>query len=92
MRLKGSTRNTLQYHHQSADITQLDVSFTPDPDTAVAKLKQCLAEIGSWMRASWLQLNLDKTEVMLISRGKCLEDLVKFVTGPSIEGICLTIV
>ncbi|TRZ25422.1 hypothetical protein HGM15179_001740 [Zosterops borbonicus] len=64
--------------HQCSDDTQLSISFPLDPDTAAGNLKQCLAEIGSWRKASWLLLNLDKAEIMLISRGKCFEDLVKF--------------
>lgn len=88
--LLGELEQHIPFHnHQYADDTQLYGSFSPDPDTAAAKLKQCLAENGSWRQASWLQLNLDKTEVMIISRGKRFEDLVKFLTAPSIEGICL---
>ncbi|KAJ7407087.1 hypothetical protein BTVI_63997 [Pitangus sulphuratus] len=75
--------------HQCTDDTQLSISFPSDPDTAAGNLKQCLAEIGFWNKASWLLLNLDKAEIMLISRGKCFEDLVKFITAPSVEGINL---
>lgn len=88
-RFRASTKRYAPHYHQCADDTQLSSSFLPDPDTAAANLKQCLAETGSWKTASWLLLNLDKAEMMLISRGKCSEDLVKFVTAPSAEGICL---
>jgi len=73
----------------TALMTPSSVSFLPDPDMAAANLKQCLAEIGFWKKASWLLLNLDKAEMILISRGKCFEGLVKFVTAPSAEGIRL---
>lgn len=76
-------------YHQCTDDTQLSISFLPDPDTAAANLKQYLAETGFLRKASWLLLNLDKAEMMLISRRKCSEDLVKFVTAPSTENTCL---
>lgn len=58
--------------HQCTNDTWSAPSFLPDPDTAAANLKQCLAETGFWNKASWLLLNLDKAEMMLISRGKLL--------------------
>lgn len=86
---RASTEPYTLHYHQRTDGTERSTSFLPDPDTAAANLKPCLAEIGFWKAASWLPLNLDKAEMMLISRGKCFEDLVKFVTAPSAEGICL---
>ena len=67
---RASTKRYMLQYHQRTDDTQLSISFLPDPDTAAANLKQCLAEIGFWKKASWLLLNLDKAEMMLISRGK----------------------
>lgn len=91
-RCRASAKRCMLHCHQCSDDTQLSISFPLDPDTAAGNLKQCLAEIGSWRKASWLLLNLDKAEIMLISRGKCFEDLVKFVSAPSAEGIYLAII
>lgn len=78
--------------HQCTNDTRRTPSFLPDPDAAAANLKQCLAETGFWNKASWLLLNLDKAEMMLISRGKRSEDLVKCVAVPSAEGTWLATV
>lgn len=88
-RCRASTKRYMLPCHQCTDDTQLSISFPLDPDTAAGNLKQCLPEIGFWKKASWLLLNLDKAEIMLISRGKCFEDLVKFITAPSAEAIYL---
>ncbi|KAF7245448.1 Leucine zipper protein 2 [Varanus komodoensis] len=37
-------------NHQYADDTQLYLSFSTNPDEAVAVLNQCLAEVMGWMR------------------------------------------
>lgn len=86
---RASTEQYTLHYHQRTDDTQLCISILPDPDTVAANLKQCLAEIGFWKAASWLLLSLDKAETIIISRGKCFEDLVKFVTAPPAEGIRL---
>lgn len=90
--LQGIAKRYMLHCHQCTDDTQLSSSFPLDPDTAAGNLKQCLAEIGFWKKASWLLLNLDKAEIMLISRGKCFEDLVKFISAPSAEGLYLSII
>ncbi|KAF7236632.1 Ectonucleotide pyrophosphatase/phosphodiesterase family member 7 [Varanus komodoensis] len=46
--------------------TQLYLSFSTNPDEAVAVLNRCLAEVMGWMRANKLKLNPDKTEVLLV--------------------------
>ncbi|KAF7249279.1 Peroxisome proliferator-activated receptor gamma coactivator 1-beta [Varanus komodoensis] len=53
-------------NHQYADDTQLYLSFSTNPDEAVAVLNWCLAEAMGWMRANKLKLNPDKTEVLLV--------------------------
>ncbi|KAJ7415233.1 hypothetical protein WISP_79074 [Willisornis vidua] len=88
-RCRASTKRYMLHCHQCSDDTQLSISFPPDPDTAAGNLKQCLAEISFWKKASWLLLNLDKAEIMLISWGECFEDPVKFITARSVDGIYL---
>uniref|UniRef100_A0A8D2L4R7 Reverse transcriptase domain-containing protein n=1 Tax=Varanus komodoensis TaxID=61221 RepID=A0A8D2L4R7_VARKO len=52
--------------HQYAEDTRLYLSFSTDPGEAVAVLNRCLAEVMGWMRANKLELNPDKTEVLLV--------------------------
>ena len=67
-------------YHSYADDTQLYVSLSPDDCSPADVLCQCLEEINSWMRENFLQLNEDKTEIILfgskekrVSIGKYLE-------------------
>uniref|UniRef100_A0A8D2LN46 Reverse transcriptase domain-containing protein n=1 Tax=Varanus komodoensis TaxID=61221 RepID=A0A8D2LN46_VARKO len=53
-------------NHQYADDTQLYLSFSTNPDEAVAVLNRCLTEVREWLRANKLKLNPDKTEVLLV--------------------------
>lgn len=41
--------------------------------TTINKMAHFLDEINPWMNSSWLKLNLSKTEVMLMGRGKHFE-------------------
>ena len=52
-------------YHSYADDTQLYVSLSPDNCRPADVLCQCLEEINSWMRENFLQLNEDKTEIIL---------------------------
>uniref|UniRef100_A0A803T4Q0 Reverse transcriptase domain-containing protein n=1 Tax=Anolis carolinensis TaxID=28377 RepID=A0A803T4Q0_ANOCA len=54
--------------HLYADDVQLCRSFPTVTKEAVQVLNQCLAAVSDWMRANILKLNLDKTEVLLVSR------------------------
>ena len=52
-------------YHSYADDTQLYVSLSPDDCSPADVLCQCLEEITTWMRENFLQLNEDKTEIIL---------------------------
>ncbi|KAF7246187.1 Armadillo repeat-containing protein 1 [Varanus komodoensis] len=54
------------WNHQYTDDTQLYLSFSTSPGEAVAVLNRCLAEVMGWIRAIKLNLNPDKTEVLLV--------------------------
>ena len=70
-------------YHSYADDTQLYVSLSPGECSPTEVLCQCLEEINTWMRDNFLQLNYDKTEIILfgskekrVSSGKYLETRV----------------
>uniref|UniRef100_A0A4W3IWQ4 Reverse transcriptase domain-containing protein n=1 Tax=Callorhinchus milii TaxID=7868 RepID=A0A4W3IWQ4_CALMI len=52
--------------HMYADDTQLYRSASTLNSRATAVLTDCLSDIKSWMRANFLQLNVNKTEALLI--------------------------
>ncbi len=54
-------------YHCYADDTQLYLSFNPDDLTIAARISVCLADISSWMKDHHLQLNLAKTELLVVS-------------------------
>ena len=56
--------------HMYADDTQIYLSFDLTPlsaEEAKSKLENCIADIRIWMRTNKLQLNEDKTELLVIS-------------------------
>ncbi len=53
-------------YHCYADDTQLYISFRPDDPTVVVRSSGCLAGISAWMKEHHLQLNLAKTELLVL--------------------------
>ncbi len=53
-------------YHCYADDTQLYLSFQPDDTTVAARISGCLADISAWMTEHHLQLNLAKTELLVL--------------------------
>ncbi|KAI2645125.1 putative RNA-directed DNA polymerase from transposon BS [Labeo rohita] len=53
-------------YHCYADDTQLYLSFQPDDPTVAARISGCLADISEWMKEHHLQLNLAKTELLIL--------------------------
>lgn len=52
--------------HSYADDTQLYISMSPDDTGPMDALFNCILDIKSWMAKNFLQLNQDKTEVLVI--------------------------
>lgn len=52
--------------HSYADDTQLYISVSPDDTRPMDALFNCILDIKSWMAENFLQLNQDKTEVLVI--------------------------
>uniref|UniRef100_A0A3B3C1C6 Reverse transcriptase domain-containing protein n=1 Tax=Oryzias melastigma TaxID=30732 RepID=A0A3B3C1C6_ORYME len=61
--------------HSYADDTQLYIAVSPDDEESVNVLLNCILDIKSWMAENFLQLNQDKTEVLVIGS----EDKREFV-------------
>ncbi len=59
-------------YHCYADDTQLYFSFQPDDPTVTARIAACLSDISSWMMDQHLQLNLAKTELLVVSANPSL--------------------
>uniref|UniRef100_A0A3B1JJG4 Reverse transcriptase domain-containing protein n=1 Tax=Astyanax mexicanus TaxID=7994 RepID=A0A3B1JJG4_ASTMX len=53
-------------YHCFADDTQLYLSFSPEDNSISARISSCLSDISSWMKEHHLQLNLSKTELLVI--------------------------
>ncbi|KAI2649325.1 6-carboxyhexanoate--CoA ligase [Labeo rohita] len=54
------------------DGTQLYLSFHPDDLTISAHISACLTDISCWMKDHHLQLNLAKTELLVVSTNQSL--------------------
>ena len=61
--------------HFYADDTQLYLSVKPNELNKLAVLHECLNDVQSWLSQNFLQLNPDKTEVLIIGP-KHVSDLI----------------
>ena len=52
--------------HSYADDTQLYIAVSPDDTGPIDALFNCISEIEYWMAQNFLQLNQDKTEILVI--------------------------
>ncbi len=76
-------------YHCYADDTQLYLSFQPDDPTVAARISGCLADISAWMKEHHLQLNLEKTELLVFpattNSTAWLHDSVRFINNYTIN-------
>ncbi len=71
-------------YHCYADDTQLYLSFHPDDLKIAARISACLADISSWMKDHHLQLNIAKTELLVVSANPSFHHNFTFQLGSSI--------
>ena len=60
-------------YHCYADDTQLFLSLPPNDHTVSARISSCLADISAWMKERHLQLNLSKTELLVITASPSIQ-------------------
>ena len=75
--------------HLFADDTQLFISFKSS-ELAVGsnQMEKCVTDIKSWMARNFLNLNSEKTEMLLINSCYCKDDSSKFtldISGTEIK-------
>uniref|UniRef100_A0A8C2J8N4 Reverse transcriptase domain-containing protein n=1 Tax=Cyprinus carpio TaxID=7962 RepID=A0A8C2J8N4_CYPCA len=70
-------------YHCYADDTQLYFSFQPDDPTGAARIAACLSDISSWMNDHHLQLNLTKTELLVVPPNPSLNHNYSIQLGSS---------
>ncbi len=70
-------------YHCYADDTQLYVSFHPDDLTIATRISACLTDISSWMKDHHLQLNLAKTELLVVSANPSFHHNFTYQLGTS---------
>ncbi len=71
-------------YHCYADDTQLYLSFQPDDPTVAARISGCLVDISAWMKEHHLQLNLAKTELLVVPATPSLQHDFSIQLGTSI--------
>ncbi len=83
----ASVGSVIQKHgfsyHCYANDTQLYLSFHPDDPTIAARISACLSDISCWMKDHHLQLNLAKTELLVVSANPSLHHNFTFQLGSS---------
>ncbi len=70
-------------YHCYADDTQLYLPFHPDDLMIAARISACLADISCWMKDHHLQLNLAKTELLVVSANPWFHHNFTFQLGSS---------
>ncbi len=70
-------------YHCYADDTQLYLSFHPDDLTIAARISARLADISSWMKDHHLELNMAKTELLVVSANPSFHHNFTFQLGSS---------
>ncbi len=70
-------------YHCYADDTQLYLSFHPDDPTIATHISACLIDISFWMKDHHLQLNLAKTELLVVPANPLFHHNFTFQLGTS---------
>ncbi len=71
-------------YHCYTDDTQLYLSFYPDDPTIVTRISVCPTDISCWIKYHHLQLNLAKTELLVVLANPLLHHNFTFHLGSTI--------
>uniref|UniRef100_A0A3B3CPF8 Reverse transcriptase domain-containing protein n=1 Tax=Oryzias melastigma TaxID=30732 RepID=A0A3B3CPF8_ORYME len=76
--------------HSYADDTQLYVAMSPDDMGPMDSLLNCILDIKKWMGENFLQLNQDKTEVLVIG-SEAERERVQVYLSSNCMNVCNTV-
>ena len=76
--------NNVSYHNY-ADDTQIYVSLTAGEHGPVDSLCHCIQQISAWMQNNFLQLNSDKTEIIVFGPQKQRESVISHLESLSLK-------
>ena len=71
-------------YHCYADDTQMYLSFRPEDTTVSERISACLTDLSTWMKDHHLQLNLAKTELLVIPAKESLSHNINLKIGSTI--------
>ena len=63
-------KNGVQFHCY-ADDTQLYIPFSQNDNFYLGSIEECISLIQIWMKANFLKLNAEKTEMIILSSPYC---------------------
>jgi len=85
------TGHGVQYH-QYADDTQLCLALHADNTGArLAVLAECTIDVRQWYMQNGLQLNLDKSEALIVGTSNQLQAMSSAVSSAAVVGVDLPI-
>ncbi|KAL2093106.1 hypothetical protein ACEWY4_010418 [Coilia grayii] len=77
-------KNNSVNYHSYADDTQVYLALSPNDYTPLESLCECIDQINNWMSHNFLQLNADKTEVIVFGKK---EDRRRITTALETKGL-----
>uniref|UniRef100_A0AAR2KBY1 Reverse transcriptase domain-containing protein n=1 Tax=Pygocentrus nattereri TaxID=42514 RepID=A0AAR2KBY1_PYGNA len=72
-------------YHQYADDTQLYISLEPKALKSISTLFECIGDIQTWMSDNFLQLNKEKTEVLVIGSDSQKNDVQTYLNQMNLK-------
>ena len=78
-------QNSNVNYHSYADDTQIYIALSADDYSPLTSLSNCLDQINNWMNQNFLQLNQDKTEVIVFGNKEKRSVVIKHLELLSIQ-------
>ena len=77
-------KHNINYHNY-ADDSQLYISLTPNDMNPIHSLINCIGDVNMWMSENFLQLNKDKTEILIFGAKAQRQKIVAYLSSLSLE-------